>query len=195
MATSVNFPTYGFINDNLALNEENWRKFFKPFVYDSVQNGLTTSAGTGMTVDVAGGECRCGAVMGVLDGAITLDIENGHSTYDRIDLIVIQYSYGTPSTLSIAVKRGQASANPVAPTLSKVYNTLWEMEIAQVRVPAGATTSSSLIITDTRVMYDSVKSLIDDNAGDGDTDVVWSADKSYDEITDLKNSVNNDTYV
>ena len=188
MATSINFPTYGFINNRFALNEENWRKFFKPFVYDSVQNGLATTAGTGMTINVSGGECRCGAVMGVLDGAIALDINNGHATYNRIDSVVVQYSYGAPSTLSVAVKRGTASANPVAPTLSKVYNTLWEMEIAQVLVPAGATDSSSLTITDKRVMYDSVQSIIDDNAGDGDTDVVWSADKSYDQITDLNNS-------
>lgn len=193
MATSVNFPTYGFINDTLALNEENWRKFFKPFVYDSVQSGLVTTAGTGMTVNVSGGECRCGAVMGVLDGAIALDIDNGHATYNRIDSIVVQYSYGTPSTLSVAVKRGTATANPVAPTLSKVYNTLWEMEIAQVLIPAGATDSSGLTITDKRVMYDSVQSIIDDNAGNGDTDVVWSADKSYDQITDLKNSIEKNT--
>jgi len=32
---------------------------------------------------------------------------------------------------------------------------------------------------------------IDDTAGDGDTNKVWSANKSYDEVTDLKNSTNN----
>ena len=91
MATSINFPTYGFINDILALNEENWRKFFKPFVYDSVQSGLETSAGTGMTVNISNGECRCGAVMGILDNAVTLDVTKGHNTYDRIDSVIVRY--------------------------------------------------------------------------------------------------------
>lgn len=211
MAKNVNFPTYGFINDQLALNEENWRKFFKPFVYDSVQSGLVTTAGTGMTVNVSGGECRCGAVMGVLDGTISLDIDAGHATYNRIDSIVVQYTYGAPSTLSIAVKRGQASANPTPPILSKVYNTLWEMEIAQIFIPSGATSASALTITDKRVIYES----IEDAAGDiiisssteptSPINKIWFKDEADDEYTvptntefteleqdvaDLKNSKN-----
>ena len=154
MANSINFPTYGFVDDIFAFSEDNWRKFFKPFIYDSVQNGLETSAGSGMTVNVSAGECRSGAVMGLLDSNVTLDIAKGHSSYARIDSIAVQYQYGEPSTLSLVVVQGSPAASPVAPTLSKDFDSLWQMEIAQVEVPANATASSQLTITDKRVMVD-----------------------------------------
>ena len=210
MATSINFPTYGFINDTLALNEENWRKFFKPFIYDSVQSGLVTTKGTGMTVDISAGECRCGAVMGLLNSSITLDVSNGHSTYDRIDSVMVQYSYSDPSTLSIAIKQGTPSANPVAPEMSKVFSSLWQMEIAQILVPSGATSSSSLTITDKRVIYESIEDAIDDIVISSSTEPtspmneIWFQDEPDNEytvqtnaefteleqdVTDLKNSI------
>lgn len=154
MANSINFPTYGFADEIFAFTEENWRKFFKPFIYDSVQNGLETSAGSGMTVNISAGECRSGAVMGLLDNSVTLDIARGDSSYARIDSIAVQYQYGEPSTLSLVVVQGSPSASPIAPTLTKNFDSLWQMEIAQVEVPANATASSQLTITDTRIMVD-----------------------------------------
>ena len=43
MANIVNFSTYGFLDDILALNEDNWRNFFKPIVYDEDCPELTDS--------------------------------------------------------------------------------------------------------------------------------------------------------
>lgn len=154
MANSVVFPTYGFVDDVFAFSETNWRKFFKPFVYDSVQSGLEVSAGTGMTVNVSAGECRSGAVMGITSETVALDISKGHSTYDRIDSVVVQYQYGEPSTLSIVVVAGTPAENPVAPSLTKTFDTLWQMEIAQVAVPANASAASQCTVTDKRVMVD-----------------------------------------
>lgn len=154
MANSINFPTYGFVDDIFAFSEENWRNFFKPFVYDSVQNGLEVSAGSGMTVDVSAGECRCGAVMGLLDSSATLDISKGHSSYARIDSIAVQYLYGEPSTFSLVVVQGSPAASPVAPTLTKNFSSCWQMEIAQVEVPANASSASQCTVTDKRVMVD-----------------------------------------
>ena len=126
MATSVNFSTYGFLNEILAMNEENWRKYFKPIIYDSVQTGLEVSADVGMTFSVSIGECRCGSIMGLLNSPILLDVNIGDSTYDRIDSIIAQYTYNEPSTLSVAVLEGTPSESPVAPTLTKTYNSLWK---------------------------------------------------------------------
>ena len=161
MANSINFPTYGFLNDTLALNEENWRKFFKPFVYDSVQSGLVTTAGTGMTVDISAGECRCGAVMGISNSSVSLDITAGNNTNPRIDSIVIQYQYGSESVLSMTVVEGTPSINPVAPALTKNFNSIWQMEIAEILVPANAIASSQCTITDKRVIYTSIDSIVD----------------------------------
>ena len=183
MATNISFSTYGFMNGILILSEENWRRFFKPFITDSVQSGLATIAGANMTVYVSAGECRCGAVMGILDEMIALDIANGDSTYDRIDSVIVQYTYGEPSTLAVAIVQGTPSANPVPPTLTKVYDTLWQMEIAQILVPSGATSSSEFTITDKRVIYESIESIIDDNTESEER--VWSSQKTHEEIVSL----------
>ena len=187
MATNISFPTYGFVNEILALSEDNWRTFFKPFITDSVQSGLATIAGANMTVYVSAGECRCGAVMGILDEMIALDIANGDSTYDRIDSVIVQYTYGEPSTLAVAIVQGTPSANPVPPTLTKVYDTLWQMEIAQILVPSGATSSSEFTITDKRVIYESIESIIDDNTESEER--VWSSQKSREEIVSLSTEI------
>ena len=150
MATSANFPIYGFVDEIFSFSEENWRRYFKPVVSDSVQNGLEATAGTGMTINIASGECHCGAVMGVLTDAISLDINNGDNTYARIDSIAVQYLYGEPSTLSIIVVQGTPSSNPTAPTLNKVFDSLWQMEIAEILVPANATSSSQCTIINIR---------------------------------------------
>ena len=161
MANLVNFSTYGFLDDILALNEDNWRKFFKPIIYDSVQGGLDVTTGTGMTVNVSAGECRCGSIMGISNSQVSLDVNVGDNTYNRIDSIVIQYVQGDPSTLSIAILEGEPSASPVPPTLTKSYNSLWQMEIAQILVPSNVTTASQCTITDKRIIYNSLDSLID----------------------------------
>ena len=165
MANSVNFSTYGFLDDILALNEENWRRYFKPFVYDSVQSGLQVSAGGDMTINVSAGECHCGSVMGVLSSPVSLDAYVGDSTYPRIDSIIAQYTYDDPSTLVVSVLKGTAGENPVAPSLIKTYNSVWQMELAQIYVPANATTAVECTITDKRVVYtslDEVFNAIDD---------------------------------
>ena len=165
MANSVNFSTYGFLDDILALNEENWRRYFKPFVYDSVQSGLQVSAGGDMTINVSAGECHCGSVMGVLSSPVSLDAYVGDNTYPRIDSIIAQYTYDVPSTLVVSVLRGTAGENPVAPSLIKAYNSIWQMELAQIYVPANATTTVECTITDKRVVYtslDEVFNAIDD---------------------------------
>ena len=161
MANIVNFSTYGFLDDILALNEDNWRRFFKPIIYDSVQSGLEVSAGTGTTVIVSAGECRCGSIMGISNSQMLLDIDVGSGEYNRIDSVVVQYIYGDPSTLSVAVIKGTPSASPVPPTLVKTYNSLWQMEIAQILVPVNATTASECTFTDKRVVYNSLDSLIE----------------------------------
>ena len=187
MATNISFSTYGFMNGILILSEENWRTFFKPFITDSVQSGLATIAGANMTVYVSAGECRCGAVMGILDEMIALDVANGDSTYNRIDSVIVQYTYGEPSTLAVAIVQGTPSANPVPPTLTKVYDTLWQMEIAQILVPSGATSSSEFTITDKRVIYESIESIIDDNTESEER--VWSSQKTHEEIVSLSSEI------
>ena len=189
MATNISIPTYGFVNHILALNEGNWRTFFKPFITDSVQSGLATIAGANMTVYVSAGECRCGAVMGILDEMIALDIANGDNTYDRIDSVVVQYTYGEPSTLAVAIVQGTPSANPVPPTLTKTYDTLWQMEIAQILVPSGATSANEFTITDKRVIYESIESIIDDNTESEER--VWSSQKTHEEIVSLSTEIYN----
>ena len=194
MANIVNFSTYGFLDDILALNENNWRNFFKPIVYDSVQGGLEVTAGTGMTVNVSAGECRCGSIMGISNSQMSLDINVGDNTYSRIDSVVIQYTYGDPSLLSVAVLQGEPSASPVAPTLTKSYNTLWQMEIAQILVPPNVTTTAECTITDKRVIYSSLDSIIDpiNENIDDINDEIENINSNIEDITEDIQTINGD---
>ena len=194
MANLVNFSTYGFLDDILALNEDNWRNFFKPIVYDSVQGGLEVTAGTGMTVNVSTGECRCGSIMGISNSQMSLDINVGDNTYSRIDSVVIQYTYGDPSLLSVAVLQGEPSASPVAPTLTKSYNSLWQMEIAQILVPPNVTTTAECTITDKRVIYSSLDSIIDpiNENIDDINDEIENINSNIEDITEDIQTINGD---
>ena len=194
MANIVNFSTYGFLDDILALNEDNWRNFFKPIVYDSVQGGLEVTAGTGMTVNVSAGECRCGSIMGISNSQMSLDINVGDNTYSRIDSVVIQYTYGDPSLLSVAVLQGEPSASPVAPTLTKSYNSLWQMEIAQILVPPNVTTTAECTITDKRVIYSSLDSIIDpiNENIDDINDEIENINSNIEDITEDIQTINGD---
>lgn len=185
MANSINFSEYGFLDEILALTEDNWRKYFKPVMYDSVQNGLQVTAGSGMTFNISSGECRCGAVMGILNGTASLSIDAGSSNA-RIDSIVAQYEYGDTSILSLTVVKGTPSSSPVAPTLTKTFNTLWQMELAQIAVPANATSASQCTITDKRVIYTSIDSVINPILEDIDTinDEIVSITTNIDTIND-----------
>lgn len=112
---------------------------------------LKVTPGTGMAVKVGTGAAFVqGRMLDVYDQAETLPIATADATNPRIDRVVVRVDLSTAQRKAyLAVKTGTAAATPVAPLLQQ-DSTIWEMSLAQVRVPAGATGVVAGNITDER---------------------------------------------
>lgn len=158
MPSSVNFSKIGFFNNILPLNQTNWASYFAPSIPDGVIAGIGNELevfgnSSGMQVYVKAGECRVRSHQGVLDEQITLTVPDADPTYARRDLVVARVTYGSPSTMEIAVKTGTPASSPAVPTLTKIAGSIWELPLAQIAVAAGAVTIAAGNVTDRRFRY------------------------------------------
>ena len=119
-------------------------------VYPDPSTGLQVkaSATPNMGVSISAGNGWINGYYITLDAAESRSITTADATLSRIDSVVIGLSYTTRS-ITLYVKTGAPSANPVAPTLTRNTNT-WELELAQILVTAGAANITQSAITDMR---------------------------------------------
>ena len=68
----------------------------------------------------------------------------------RIDLVVLELN-PTANTIILKMVNGTAAASPVAPTPTQTTDAIFQLPLAQVLVPASATTISAGNVTDVRV--------------------------------------------
>lgn len=119
-------------------------------VYPDPSTGLQVKANTtpNMGVSISAGNGWINGYYITLDAAEARSITTANATLNRIDSVVIGLSYTTRS-ITLYVKTGASSANPVAPTLTRNTST-WELELAQILVTAGAANITQSAITDMR---------------------------------------------
>lgn len=119
-------------------------------VYPNPSTGLQVKANAvpNMGVSISAGNGWINGYYITLDAAESRSITTANATLNRIDSVVIGLSYTTRS-ITLYVKTGAPSANPVAPTLTRNTST-WELELAQILVAAGAANITQSAITDMR---------------------------------------------
>lgn len=119
-------------------------------VYPDPSTGLQVKANAtpNMGVSISAGNGWINGYYITLDAAESRSITTANATLSRIDSVVIGLSYTTRS-ITLYVKTGAPSANPVAPTLTRNTST-WELELAQILVAAGAANITQSAITDMR---------------------------------------------
>lgn len=144
--------TYGFfdsVNGDRKYNADTMSEFYNGIcsqgVFQSVDNGLAVSAGTGLTVNVATGRALIQNHWVKNDSVKTLTVSAASATYARIDAVVIRYSKSNRS-ISILMKDGTAAASPSAPSMTR-NSDVYELCLAYVNVAANAT---SVTVTDKR---------------------------------------------
>ena len=144
--------TYGFfnsVNGDRKYNADTMSEFYTGIcsqgVFQSVDNGLAVSAGTGLTVNVATGRAIIQGHWVKNDAALTLSIDAASATYARIDAVVIRYS-ASNRNIQIVVKTGTPAASPSAPSMTRAGG-VYELCLAYVNVAANAT---SVTVTDKR---------------------------------------------
>lgn len=84
-----------------------------------------------------------------LKSAEVLDLGIAESTYPRIDVIAIQFNANNNAT-DVIIKKGTPATNPVRPSIVRT-GAIYELYLASVYRPAGATSITASNITDLRM--------------------------------------------
>lgn len=140
-------------------NADGISDFLSPFFKQGVFNGTCKiTANDNMSVSMAVGYSWVG-----LDGSTvkrlkhfteiqTFDIETASGTLDRIDTIVVRRN-DTDRDITAAYVKGSLSSEPV-PTAPTRSGAVYEIVLAQIKVPAGTVKVTQDMITDTRMNSD-----------------------------------------
>lgn len=140
-----------------AITAENERQFNKlrytngVFIESALDDDLQVIPGNGMAVKVSKGGCHIEGALAYNDNAVTLSLQAANATLRRIDRVVARFNTSTNvRSIMVYVKTGTNSTNPVAPSLQRESN-FWEIGLADITIPAGATSISASNILDTRM--------------------------------------------
>lgn len=119
------------------------------------------------------------------DAALTLSVPTAHSTYPRIDRVVVRLSAVSGRSVDVVVVAGTPAASPVSPTLTQTSET-WEIPLARIAVGAGVTSILTANITDERVfpdmtnLFKAAVVMLSDLAVGGDVDITGALDVTGD---------------
>lgn len=137
---------------------------------------LPVTASDGMNVTLGKGRAwlayaEFAGVVYANTNAMQIAIPTADAYFDRIDRIVIRFDR-TANTIAAAVVSGAAASTPSAPAITR-NDSVFEISLAQIRVPTGATEISAANITDERLDM-SVCGIMKDGATSIDTSVYYA---------------------
>jgi hypothetical protein len=112
---------------------------------NGVVNGLTVTAGTGLTSVLAAGQAFINGYSYVNDTNLVLAHTAAHATLDRLDLVVIRLDLAARE-IHAAIVAGTPAASPSTPALTNTA-TIIEIPIARMYVRAAAATIAGADIT------------------------------------------------
>lgn len=146
-----------------AITAENERDFNKACwtngVFAVPANGLMVEAQSGMTVAVNPGGCHIEGARAVEKSIRTIPIPAANASLPTIHRVVARFDTSeSRRNIEIYLKEGIAATNPNPPEIIQQPN-LYEIVLAEIRVPAGATQITNANITDRR-LDDSVCGLV-----------------------------------
>lgn len=133
-------------------------EYFARFVTNGVFNGgqylNPTASGQDANISLSPGAAWInGYAYSVYDSPLVLPIEPA-AAFDRIDRIILRLDTSTPvRAIRALVVQGLPASNPVPPSLVRSGN-IYDLSIAQVRVPANSTIITQDNITDERLNQD-----------------------------------------
>lgn len=130
--------------------------FFAKYFSQFISNGVFPNPSTnmqvleaeGMKIKVDIGVCYINGYMGWVEMPEIFEIEES-DTQARIDRLVARLSF-LDRNITLAIKKGTAQGNPVAPELQRDYD-IYEIGLADIRVNANAIEIKQANITDLRL--------------------------------------------
>ena len=143
---------YGFfnsVNNDRVYDASDVAGFLKKFFTNGVfNNSLGVSANDNMTVSVATGNANINGYSYENTDTLTLDISEADSELNRIDSIIVRLDL-TNRQITTMVLEGLTATTPSQPTITR-SNNIYDLRLANISVPAGATRITADMITDTR---------------------------------------------
>ncbi|HPF55358.1 MAG TPA: hypothetical protein PLV03_02345 [Clostridiales bacterium] len=130
------------------------RSVFASFIANGVfitpSTNLQVTIGSGLQVVAAAGKCWINGAFGYTTSDTNLTLTTADGTNPRIDRVVARLDLNTDvRSIDLYVVDGTAAASPVAPALTQTA-TVYEIGLADVLVPANATSILQSNITDLR---------------------------------------------
>lgn len=128
-----------------------YKAFFSNGVFGDPSDALQVFAATGgMNVVVHPGKCVIQGCFGEETEERTLQVQAA-SGQDRIDTVVARLDLGLEArSIDLYIRTGSPAASPVRPSLTQT-DEVYEIGLADVYLPGGATSISTARISDTRL--------------------------------------------
>lgn len=144
---------FNSVSGDRTYKAEDWANYFASFIGNGVfpipSTGLQVVVNDGMTVTVRAGKAWINGYFYMNTSDLSLTLATADGQLKRIDRIVIRWDL-TNRTISAKVKSSAFSASPTAPALQRDAD-IFELALADILIPAGATTVTQGNITDRRL--------------------------------------------
>lgn len=151
MATSYGF--FNSISGDRLYNADDVNTFLEGLVgdglYANVDDMFAVTPGTGMSVNVAAGKASLLHHWFRSDAVETLSIGASHAVLSRYDVIVIRLDKSDRS-IALGVITGTPASSPQVPSIRR-DDDYYDLALAYVSVPAGASSIGQSLITDVRL--------------------------------------------
>lgn len=143
---------YGFfnsVNNDRVYDASDVANFLSKFFTNGVfNNSLAVSSNDNMTVSVAIGSANINGYAYENTEVLILDIDEADSTLSRIDSVICRFDL-TNRQINVMILQGNYATTPSQPSITRT-GTIYDLRLANISVPAGATRITADMITDTR---------------------------------------------
>ena len=137
-------------NGDRTYDANSFEYWLKKFFTSGVFNGdLQVEATSGMTLKVGSGYANVDGKVKFWNAEFNVVLDAANSTYPRIDTVVITRD-NVNRTITCEKVTGAYSVDSPQPTAPVRDSEIWQIVLAQIYVPAGATGITQSNITDTR---------------------------------------------
>lgn len=146
----------GNLSYDRAFDSASLRKIFKMLYTNGVamtddSTALQVIPGTGMNVTVRKGMTVIEGAMGYQEDSESITLTGSSVTYGRIDTIVARLNTNISGrSVTIECIKGTEAAVPAAPAIVRSGG-IYDLRLANIRIPAGTSVITAAMITDTRL--------------------------------------------
>jgi hypothetical protein len=143
------FSFFNDVNDDRVYYAEDWARHLKKYFTNGIfNNELNVLVNNDMTITIKEGDANIEGYRYTNTGDLVKTIEMADGTLNRIDNVVLRLDL-TNRLISAQIIKGTFADKPVAPELVRT-STIYDLRIAKISIPAGTTTITQDLITDTR---------------------------------------------